>query len=63
MGKLAYILELIWLGLAIFCAAIGIYVTIKSGISVSYMFFVLAALAVVMYYMRRRRRINMESNE
>ncbi len=63
MGKLAYILELIWLGLAIFCVAMGIYVTIKSGFSVSYMFFILAALAMVMYYMRRKRRTNMESNE
>jgi hypothetical protein len=44
MNKLAYILELIWLGLAIFCLGVGIYATVKSGIAVSYMFFILCAL-------------------
>ncbi|MGE0077730.1 MAG: hypothetical protein AB7S48_07720 [Bacteroidales bacterium] len=58
MEKLAYFLELIWLGLAIFCLSVGIYATIKSGFSVSYMFFILSVLAVAMYYMRRRRRLN-----
>jgi membrane protein implicated in regulation of membrane protease activity len=60
MNKLAYILELIWLGLAVFCIGVGIYATINTGFQTSYMFFVLSALAIIMYFIRRRRRLNME---
>lgn len=63
MNKLAYILELIWLGLSVFCLGVGFWATYKSGFAISYMFFVLAAVALLMYLFRRSRRKKMESQQ
>ncbi|HOK62047.1 hypothetical protein [Tenuifilum sp.] len=60
MNKLAFILELIWLALALFCLGMGIWATYK-GLSNSYMFFVMAVVALLMYFLRRSRRKKMEN--
>jgi len=58
MEKLAYILELIWLALAIFCLGVGIYVAINSGLNrYSSTFLLLSLFAFGFYYIRRRRRL------
>ncbi|MEW5845754.1 MAG: hypothetical protein AB1777_05740 [Bacteroidota bacterium] len=63
MNKLAFILELIWLALSLFCLGLGIWATAKSGFSSSYMFFVLAVIALLMYFLRRSRRKRLENQQ
>ncbi|HOZ14131.1 MAG TPA: hypothetical protein PLH91_05425 [Tenuifilaceae bacterium] len=61
MNKLAYILELIWFGLAIFCLVVGIYAVVNSGINrYSSTFLLLSVFAFGFFYIRRRRRLNAE---
>lgn len=61
MQKLAHILELIWLGLAILCLATGVYATVVSGFNrYSGTFLLLSVLAFGFFYMRRKRRLNAE---
>ncbi|MBC7124124.1 MAG: hypothetical protein H5T24_00715 [Bacteroidales bacterium] len=62
MNKLAFILELIWLALALFCLGMGIWATYK-GFSNSYMFFAMALVALLMYFLRRSRRKKMENQQ
>lgn len=61
MNSLAKILEFIWLVLAFFCLGFGIYATIATGFSQSYMFFALALVAFLMYLLRRVRRKKQEN--
>jgi len=63
MNKLAFILELIWLALSLFCLGLGIWATSNTGFSKSYMFFVLAVIALLMYFLRRSRRKRMENQQ
>lgn len=60
MNKLPIILEYIWLGLSVFCVALGIHAIVKVGNTsqVSTTFFILAILALLMFFIRRKRRIN-----
>jgi len=53
MNKLGKVIVAIWLILAILCFAFGIYETILSGFSKSFMFFILGMLATVMFQFRR----------
>lgn len=57
MKKLAYILELIWLFLAMLCLAIGIYSLIATKVEANYMFFVLSIVAFLMFLLRRNKRL------
>ncbi|HPD94326.1 MAG: hypothetical protein H6537_02310 [Bacteroidales bacterium] len=61
MNKVTFILELIWLGLAIACLGLGIHSTLKFGFSISYMFYILAVVAFLMYLLRRYRRKKIEN--
>ncbi|HQE54029.1 MAG: LPXTG cell wall anchor domain-containing protein [Tenuifilum sp.] len=63
MNKLAFILELIWLALALFCLGMGIWATYKTGFSNSYMFLVMALVALLMYFLRRSRRKRLENQQ
>lgn len=56
MNKLPLILEYIWAALAALCLVLGIHSTLRVGISMSYMFFVLSALALAMFGIRRIKR-------
>ncbi|MFP4555943.1 MAG: hypothetical protein ACLFNU_03635 [Bacteroidales bacterium] len=49
-------MESIWYVLALLCLALAIYATIKQGISESYMFFILSAVAALMGGIRMYRR-------
>ena len=49
-------LELAWITIALASIGFGIYETLTSGISESYMFFIFAAVAGFMYGMRRKQR-------
>lgn len=60
MKGIAYILEMIWLVLTIFCLALGIYETVRNGLASSYILFLLALLAGLMYFIRRGRRKKLE---
>ncbi|GEM_PF-824467 len=63
MKQLVFILELIWLGLAIFCIGLGAWVMVKAGLNSGYIFFVMAAVAFLMYMLRRSRRKKMQKQE
>ncbi|MBI4646010.1 MAG: hypothetical protein HY738_05285 [Bacteroidia bacterium] len=56
--KFAFIAEIVWLVIAIFALLSGIYDTLKRGISNSYPFYIITAVAFFMYsYRRYLRRI------
>jgi len=57
MKNLAYILELIWLSLAVICLGIGSYSLFSSKAESNYIFFVLSVIAFLMYLLRRNRRL------
>jgi Ca2+/Na+ antiporter len=57
MSKISIVMEMIWLVLSGFCLILGIYATVNSGFSTSYMFFVLAVVALLMFFFRRYKRI------
>jgi hypothetical protein len=57
MNKLTYIIEIVWLVLAIFCLAMGTYASIRIGFDQSYMFYILSVMALLMYLLRRYRRL------
>jgi membrane protein implicated in regulation of membrane protease activity len=63
MNKLAFILEQIWLALSLFCLGLGVWATVKVGFSTSYVFFVLAVVALLMYFLRRNRRKRLENQQ
>ncbi|MDX9845440.1 MAG: hypothetical protein RBT74_00540 [Tenuifilaceae bacterium] len=63
MSIIPRILEVVWLILAVVCLGFAIYATVTVGIDQSYMFFVLALVAVLMYFIRRHRRRTLTSNQ
>lgn len=63
MSKLSLVLEVIWLGLSLFCIGIGVHSTLKVGFEQSYMFFILSVVAAFMYGLRRYKRKQLVVNE
>lgn len=61
--KGALILEYVWLSLAIFSALFGSYRFYKFGISDSYVFYVIAAIAAFMFILRRAMRKFQDNNK
>lgn len=57
MNKLPVILEYIWAALAVLCLILGIHSSIKLGFGVSYMYFALSVLALIMFLVRRWKRL------
>lgn len=55
-SKFTYILEIIWLVVAILSSVLGIYRIIKLGLDQSYMLFIIAAVSLAMYALRRGMR-------
>jgi len=49
-------MEVIWVILSVLCTILGISSTIKTGLSNSYVFFILAVVALLMFFLRRQRR-------
>lgn len=62
MDKLSRIMEIIWIVLSAACLGIGIYSTIRVGFAASYMFYILALVALVMFWLRRYRRLRDQDN-
>ena len=58
MNKAGTIFEVIWFVMGGLLLFIGTDVTIQSGISESWYYFVMAALALLMYYRRRKIRLS-----
>jgi len=54
--KISYVIEIIWLVLSIACLAAGIHKTNISGFGNSYLFFILAFIAILMFMFRRYLR-------
>jgi 4-hydroxybenzoate polyprenyltransferase len=52
-NKISYILEIIWLLIAVACLVLGFYRTYKIGLGHSYMIFIISIIAFVMYSIRR----------
>lgn len=63
MSILPRVLEIIWLVLAAVCLGFAIYATVTVGFSQSYMFFILALVALLMFFIRRHRRLSLASNQ
>lgn len=63
MSIIPRILEVVWLVLAVICLGFAIYATATVGFNQSYMFFILALVAVLMYFIRRHRRRTLTSNQ
>ncbi len=63
MSIIPRILEVVWLLLAAICLGFAIYATVTVGFNQSYMFFILALVAVLMYFIRRHRRRTLASNQ
>lgn len=63
MSKLAVVMEVIWIILALICIGFGVYSTLKVGFSQSYMFFILSIVAVLMFMLRRYKRKQLTSNQ
>ena len=58
-SKFTYILEIIWLVVAILSSVLGIYRIIKLGLDQSYMLFIITAVSLAMYALRRgMRKVN-----
>jgi uncharacterized membrane protein YgaE (UPF0421/DUF939 family) len=55
--------EIFWLIMAVLCTAIGIHQTIKQGIKLSYIFFILAIFAILFFYVRKSMRKNNNANQ
>ncbi|PLX08880.1 MAG: hypothetical protein C0594_05920 [Marinilabiliales bacterium] len=55
--KAALILEIVWLVVAIASLTAGIHKTTKHGFSESYLFFIMALVAILVYSFRRHLRI------
>jgi len=58
MKNLAFVLEMIWLLVAVLCFGAAIQIIIKRSFAESYWFLGFAAISVFMYLMRRNRRLN-----
>ena len=56
ISKIFYGIEFLWFFLALVAIAIAVYETIKSGFQQSYMFFIIAGIAIVMFFIRRTIR-------
>lgn len=54
--KISYVVEITWLILTIVCLIAGAHKTYKYGIGNSYLFFLLAFIAVIMHMLRKYRR-------
>ncbi len=63
ISKLFYGIEFLWFFLAIVAIAIAVYETIKNGFQHSYMFFIIAGIAIVMFFIRRTIRKIREQQE
>ena len=55
-NRLTYILEIVWMSLAIISFPAGLYNWYESGLQESLMFFVITFLAIMMYFYRRNLR-------
>lgn len=55
-NRLTYILEIVWMSLAIISFLAGLYNWYESGLQESLMFFVITFLAIMMYFYRRNLR-------
>ncbi|MDX9770730.1 MAG: hypothetical protein RBT19_10215 [Tenuifilaceae bacterium] len=63
MNSIHKVLEYIWLILSVICLVLAIHATLKIGFAQSYMFFILAVVALLMFFLRRFRRKSNESNQ
>jgi hypothetical protein len=59
--RAAHFLEYLWLGLGVITLATGIYETLRSGFSDSYLFFIMTVISLFMYSYRRRLRKSREN--
>ncbi|UCG28916.1 MAG: hypothetical protein JSV24_06020 [Bacteroidales bacterium] len=56
------ILEITWLVVAILSLLAGTHKTVREGFGESYLFFIIACIAVLMYFLRRYLRKNETKN-
>lgn len=50
------LLEILWLGMAVFALGAGIHKTYQQGFAESYLFFIIVVISVLMYFYRRNLR-------
>jgi len=53
-------LEITWLAIAVFALAAGIYNLLKTGLTESYLLFVISAVSLLMFFYRRKMRKSRE---
>ncbi|MDD3567504.1 MAG: hypothetical protein PHT92_03800 [Bacteroidales bacterium] len=63
MNSIHKVLEYIWLILSVVCLGMAIHATLKVGFGQSYMFYILAVVALLMFFLRRSRRKANESKQ
>ncbi len=55
-NRISYILEIVWLLIAVACLILGFYRTYKIGLGQSYMILIISVIAFIMYSVRRYLR-------
>lgn len=54
------IMEYVWIAVAVLSLVTGIHKTIKYGFNESYLFFIFAAISILLFFYRRYLRKNMK---